>query len=134
MNRMSGTGEADNFREERDSLWRLIFTPTIWTFHFAIAYAATAVTCARHGGEEAVDLLRTGVIGLTVVALGLILWLGYGAWRQWDIIEDRDWENDQGHNEDRHQFMGHAAFLLAIISFIGVVFVTLPVVLIGTCR
>ena len=36
--------------------------------------------------------------------------------------------------EDRHRFLGHAAFLLSIISFIGVVFVSLPLLFIGGCR
>ena len=36
--------------------------------------------------------------------------------------------------EDRHQFLGHAGFLLALVSFIGVVYDTLPLIILGTCR
>ncbi|MBA96783.1 MAG: hypothetical protein CMN14_04695, partial [Roseobacter sp.] len=77
---------------------------------------------------------RLGLGGVTAVALLAIIWLAWRAWRHWDIVRDRDWENDAGTNEDRHQFLGHAAFLLAIISFIGVAYVSLPPLLIQTCQ
>ncbi|MFD2739463.1 hypothetical protein ACFSUD_07790 [Sulfitobacter aestuarii] len=126
--------ESAEFREEADSLWRLTLGPLVWALHFVISYGATALVCARIAGSaEAVALLRLGIGALTLLAVALILWLGWRSWRQWDVIRDRDWENDQGHSEDRHQFMGHAGFLLAVISLIGVVYVALPVLLIGSC-
>jgi lysylphosphatidylglycerol synthetase-like protein (DUF2156 family) len=125
--------DAQEFRSEAVSLWRITFGPLVWAVHFAVSYGATAVICAK-GDAGAVDSLRLGVGIGTAVALAGIIWLAWQAWKQWDLVRDRDWENDQGNGEDRHQFLGHAAFLLAVISFIGVSYVALPVLLIGSCQ
>ncbi|MEH6391070.1 MAG: hypothetical protein V7763_05385 [Sulfitobacter sp.] len=119
------------YPSETTSVWRITFAPLVWALHFAISYGATALICAK-GGQ--VGALRLGLGGVTAVALLAIIWLAWRAWRHWDIVRDRDWENDTGTNEDRHQFLGHAAFLLAIISFIGVAYVSLPPLLIQTCQ
>ena len=123
--------EAREFRAEALSLWRITFPPVIWAVHFAACYGATALVCAKGGSA---DGLRLGIALGSAAALAAIVWLGWRAWRQWDIIRDREWENDAGTSEDRHQFLGHAAFLLAIISFIGVAYVSLPALLIESCR
>ena len=120
------------FRTEALSLWRITFGPLVWALHFAVSYAATALVCAKLG-EEAVAPLRWGIGLGTLLALALIFWLGLQAWRQWDLRGDPEWENDEGSSEDRHRFLGHAAFLLALISFIGVVYVALPALMIGSC-
>jgi len=124
--------DAHEFRTEALSLWRITFAPLIWALHFVASYGATALVCAK-GEAGAVEALLLGVILGTLVALALILWLGVQAWRQWDPRRDHEWENDKGTSEDRHQFLSHAGFLLAMISFIGVVYVALPVLLIGSC-
>ncbi len=133
MTEISENEDAHEFRSEAMSLWRIIFGPLIWAVHFAASYGATALICAK-GTADAVDALRLGIGIGTGLALVAIAWLGWRSWQQWDVVRDRDWENDQGTGEDRHQFLGHAAFLLAVISFIGVSYVALPVLLIGTCQ
>lgn len=124
--------DAHEFRAEALSLWQITFGPLIWALHFIASYGATSLVCAK-GGPGAVEALRLGIGFGTLVALALILWLAVLAWRQWDVRRDRGWERDKGTSEDRHQFLGHAAFLLAVISFIGVAYVALPPLLIGTC-
>lgn len=133
MTRITDRQERREFRAEFLSLWRITFAPLVWAVHFAASYGATALVCAK-GGEPFVPPLRMGIGIGTGLALALILWIGWRAWRQWDVIRDREWENDDGTGEDRHQFLGHAGFLLALISFVGVVYVALPALLIGTCR
>ncbi|SIO00382.1 hypothetical protein [Vannielia litorea] len=123
--------ERREFRAEFHSLWRITFCPAIWALHFTLSYCATAIVCAKGGS---VEMLRLGIGFGTLVALAAIAWLGWRSWRQWDLLNDREWENDAGSSEDRHQFLGHAAFLLSIISFIGVAYVALPALLIGSCR
>ncbi|MBT55267.1 MAG: hypothetical protein CMF72_17945 [Mameliella sp.] len=123
--------EVREFRDEALSLWRITFGPVIWATHFVACYGLTSLICATDGQ---VDELRLGIGIGTLVALVGIAWLGWQAWRQWDVLHNRDWENDSGTSQDRHQFLGHAAFLLAIISFIGVSYVSLPALLIGTCQ
>ena len=130
MSDIDSEQEKREFRAEFLSLWKITFAPAIWALHFVICYGATALICAKGGSVTA---LRLGIGIGTALSLICILWTGWLAWRQWDIISDREWENDAGTSEDRHQFLGHAAFLLAIISFIGVIYVALPALLIESC-
>ncbi|MBM9596175.1 hypothetical protein [Roseitranquillus sediminis] len=123
------------FAEEADSLWRITLGPLIWALHFVASYGTTAAWCAKVATAfEPVPGLRIGLAVLTVAALAGIVWVGWRAWRQWDFTEDWDYVNKEGENEDRHEFLGHAAFLLAIVSFVGVVYVAMPVLLIESCR
>ena len=109
-------GETE-FREEQASLVRITLGPLTWAVHFVVSYAATAVFCAKlEAPQEA------------------IAWLGWRAWRQWREGNEDIWEDPAGSNEDRHQFLGHAALLLAAISFIGVVYTALPALLSASCR
>ncbi|MCP1170245.1 hypothetical protein [Limimaricola litoreus] len=126
--------DEHEFGEERESLWRIAFAPTIWAFHFAISYAAVSVYCFKF--ERMVDMgtLRLGLIAMTVVMLAAIAWIGWRAFRRWDVYDTGEFTNPEGSAEDRHQFLGHAGFLLAVVSFIGVVYDTLPLVILGTCR
>ena len=82
-------------------------------------------------------LVDTGQVewaGATALALVLIAWLGGRSWHQWRHSNEDVWEDSDGSNEDRHQFLGHAAFLLSIISFIGVIYTALPAILSASCR
>lgn len=125
--------DAREFRSEAFSLWRITFGPLIWAVHFVVSYGATALICAK-GDGGAFEALQLGIGIGTAVALVGIAWLAWHAWKQWDLLNDREWENDRDDGEDRHQFLGHAAFLLAVISFIGVSYVALPALLIGSCQ
>lgn len=119
------------FAEEQASLFKITLGPLIWALHFVACYGLVAVTCAK--GWD-IDAVRIGLILFSGAALCGIAVIGRSAWRQWNVAETGDFVNRGGRAEDRHHFLGHAAFLLAIISLIGVVFVTLPLVLIGGCQ
>ena len=130
-----GYGDEQEFSEEADSIWRITFAPLVWALHFVTSYGATAVWCAKLAGPgEPIPFLRLGIAALTAVALAMIAWVAWRAWRQWDFTVDWDYVHDQGASEDRHEFLGHAAFLLAIVSFIGVVYVAMPALFIESCR
>lgn len=135
MNQIRDDQERHEFAAEALSLWRITFSPLIWALHFVLLYGGTALYCARIW-EEAHSFMgpQASAAGLTAIALALIAWQGWRAWRQWDVIADRDWENDAGTDEDRHQFLGHAAFLLSVISFIGVFYVALAFVFVEGCQ
>ena len=124
--------ERREFREEAESLWRITLAPVTWVAHFVTSYAVAAVICARAPGL--LDAARMGLGLATLLALAVIAWLGWRAWRQWDYRTTGDSTNALGQAEDRHQFLGHAAVLLALISAIGVIYGTLPVLLLDTCR
>ncbi|WP_288939940.1 hypothetical protein [uncultured Roseovarius sp.] len=123
--------DAKEFAEEQASLFKITFGPLIWAVHFVVCYGLVAVTCAK--GWDIFGA-RLGLVLLSALALGGIGWVGWSAWRQWNPSRTGDPVNRGSRAEDRHHFLGHAAFLLSIISFIGVVFVSMPLILIGGCQ
>lgn len=130
------SGEQE-FAEEQASLVRITFGPLVWALHFVASYAATAVFCAKvPQASEHLGLLRWGILGATVLALGVVAWLGWRSWTQWrEGNEDGFLDQDaDGSSEDRHQFLGHAALLLAVISFLGVIYTALPAIFSASCR
>lgn len=135
---MAGTGkneETKTLAEEADSLWLITFAGSIWAVHFLVCYCATAVICAKLGGDAAAILmLRLALGGVTLVALAGIAFVGWRSWLQWDFLDDWDYVHNLARKEDRHEFLGHASFLLSIISFIGVIYVSLPALFLETCQ
>jgi hypothetical protein len=186
--------ERRAFRQEAGSLWRITFGPLVWAAHFVLSYGSAAVVCARFA-PAGIAPMRLGLAAASLLALALILWLGWRSWQQWrgpwrgpgpdfapetgpltDAAPDAppDAPPDTGHDtlpehdrtdtprdrarrrrsaaagqaeaqpadppgiwaqaEDRHRFLGHAAFLLAVVSFIGVSYSSLPVLLLESCR
>ena len=130
--------EKGEFGAEVSSLFRIAVAPTIWAAHFLLSYAAVAVFCAKGGaGMDSILGFRLGVGGLGLVALGLIVWIGVESFREWNVDAGRDFREVAidivEEDEDRHEFMNHAALLLAVVSFVGVVYTALPVLVIGSC-
>jgi hypothetical protein len=127
--------EKKEIAEEASSLWIITLAPLIWAGHFVLSYAAASLICVKfEGGVRAMQLLQWGVGVLTALALAGIVAVAWSAWRQWDFLEDYDYAHDLAREEDRHEFLGHAAFLLSIVSFVGVIYVTMPVYLSGSCQ
>lgn len=116
--------------DRHSSLWHMIAAPVVWALHFCVVYGWTAVTCARTGDA---DTARLGIAAATVVAMVLIVVIGWRAWKQWDYTDDYDYVHDAPTEEHRREFLGHAGWLLAIVSAIGVMFVASPAYFIGTC-
>lgn len=112
------------------SIWHMIAAPVVWSVHFAGVYAWTALSCARFGGP---DEARLGIALATAAALALIVVIGWRAWKQWDFLDDYDDVHDAPTTEHRREFLGHAGWLLSIISAIGVLFVAAPAFYIGSC-
>ena len=127
------TPEKDSaeFAAEAGSLWRITFAPATWAGHFLLCYTLFATGCAK---GWPVGTVRHGLIGMSVLALAVIALIGWRAYAKWSPRSTGRIVNPRGDAEDRHHFLGHAGFLLAVISFIGVVFVTLPLLLLEGCR
>lgn len=125
--------DQTEFVEEAASLWRITLGPLVWAIHFVLCYGLSAVWCAKLA-DAVIDPLRIGIGGMTCVALAVIGWLGWRSWVQWDFLDDFDREHEGGFAEDRHEFLGHAAFLLSVLSAIGVIYVALPALVIKTCQ
>ena len=122
--------DIEEFAEERASLVKITAAPVIWAGHFVVCYALYATSCAK--GWPVGDI-RAGLLWFSVAAMLGILWTGWQAWRQWDPEKTGDFADRGGRAEDRHHFLGHAALLLSVISFLGVAFVTLPLLLLEGC-
>ncbi len=124
------TGELP---EEKESLWLLAASPGLWAAHFLLSYATAAVWCAKVAGPEgSISGARAAIAVYTGVAL-----VGIG------LVGRRGWlrhRRAQGHEHDfdspagRHGFLGFTVSILSGMSAIGVVFVALPAVLLGSVR
>lgn len=112
------------------SLWHMIAAPIVWALHFCVVYAWTASVCAH---TDDASEARVGVAVITVIALTLIVFFGWRAWKQWNFMTRQKYVHDQPTTEHRKEFLGHAGWLLSIVSVIGVAFVAAPAFYIGSC-
>lgn len=124
--------ERREFSAEAGSLWRLTLTPLTWAMHLVLCYATISLACARQ--LFPVEIAQLGLIGASVLALSFICWQGWRAVRQWNVLTTGVLTHPRGKAEDRHRFLGHAATLIAVISAIGTVYTTLPLLLLEGCR
>ena len=123
--------DSKEFSEEAGSLWRIALAPTVWAGHFLLCYATVSLACVR--GVIPIETSRIALIAVSVVVLLFFLWQGWRAWRQWAPERDHPAALSEGKAEDRHRFLGHATFLLTLISGIATVYTTLPLLLLGGC-
>lgn len=129
------TEQERTFAEETDSLWLITFAGSIWAVHFVICYGSAAFVCAKWSSDlTAISHLRLVLGIITIIALGGVSFIAWRSWVQWDFLDDYSYEHDLAKEEHRHEFLGHASFLLSIISFIGVIYVSLPILFVETCR
>lgn len=121
--------------EARESLWTLLWGPTLWLLHFLVSYATAAIYCARHGAaDDEIGPVTLAVAAYTVVALVLILLGAHRGFGRHRYGEDAAPPHDADTAEDRHRFLGYASLLLCGLSAIATVFVAMAVVFAGSCR
>ncbi|PWE27167.1 hypothetical protein C4N9_17835 [Pararhodobacter marinus] len=120
------------FAAEAHSLWRITFAPTVWALHFVLCYGLVSLSCAKE--LIPIATVQAVLTALSLLALAIIAWLGFRSLRQWRVLVTGQLEHPEGTPESRHRFLGHAAFLLSVISAIGVIFVSMPLILIGGCQ
>ena len=118
-----------------ESLWAMIFAPTIWAVHFLACYILAAVFCAKAGAPSA-DLatVRWWIAGFTVLALGGIGASGIQAFRLGHFVQGGTTPHDADTIADRRRFLAYATLLLSGLSFVATVFVALPAVFVASCR
>lgn len=126
--------ELKSWAEEKDSIWRIAFGPLIWVTHFVLTYGGASVVCFKMFEYEwAMPFLRASIGAITLLALAGIGIVAWRSWQRWDYLDDYDYEHDRAVEEHRHEFLGHAAFLLAVLSGVGVIYVALPAAFMDTC-
>lgn len=90
----------------------LILAPTIWFVHFNAVYAAASIGIVAYG--EPGTTARIAILVLTLAALGAVAWC-FAAARRLAPGE-----------EDERRFWSQVGRLLAIVSFIGIIYQALP--------
>lgn len=120
--------------EERESLWWIALSPTIWAVHFLACYLTAAIWCARFAGHPgSLAWVRWAILAYTVAALGGIGatgWIGYRRHRHGTATVPHDFDTP----EDRHRFLGFATLLLSGLSLVGTLFVASVALYFETCR
>lgn len=121
-------------REEKESLWLLIVSPTIWAVHFMACYVTAAIWCAKFAPRfGSLEPVRWAIGIYTVVALAGIAWNGFSGLRR-HRFGSEPLPHDFDTPGDRHRFLGFATTLLAALSAVAVVFAAMVVVFFEDCR
>ena len=116
-------------------LWRIIVAPTIWAVHFLASYVTVAVYCEKAGRTAALDPALVAVVVYTVAALAGIAWSSRTLWRvRGRSLTDDDFEYEHNTPEERHRFLSHVALMLCVLSAVAVIYVTIPMLYLSTCR
>ena len=116
-------------------LWSVIIAPFIWALHFLVCYVSAAIYCQKLGRDAPLGDIRLLVIGATVVALAGIGWSSLRLWRVHDrSLTDDDFEYEHNTPEERHRFLSHVALMLCVLSAVSVLYVTIPMLYLESCR
>jgi hypothetical protein len=116
-------------------LWRVIAAPVIWSAQFLFAYVVAAIHCEKAGREASLAPVYWPVGVVTVVALVAIGLCAASLWRvRARSLTDDDFEFEHNSPEERHRFLSHVALMLCVLSAVAVVYGTVPLVLLETCR
>lgn len=120
--------------QTRDTLWTLIVTPTVWALHFLFSYVFAAFQCAPNEAIfDTIHASRIAIAVLTVIALVTIGYVGVRSFREWRMNEG-SFPHAGDTAEERERFLEFSSVLLAGLSFIAVLFVALPALLLADCR
>jgi len=120
--------------EEKESLWFLIVSPTIWAAHFMLCYITAAIYCAKFAPRfGSLEPVRWAIAVYTVVALAGITWNGWNGLRK-HRFGSESLPHDFDTPGDRHRFLGFATLLLAGLSAIATLFAATVVVFFEDCR
>lgn len=128
----------DEFRHgpgEGTHLWKVLLAPTIWALHFLVVYPGVAVYCAKAGRDAALDPARAAVLAASTVALGFLVWLFLGSWRRRrPSATDADFSFEGNTPEERHRFLTHMSLASSALSIVAVIYTTIPILVLETCR
>ena len=120
--------------EERESLWLLIVSPTIWAAHFLLSYISAAIWCAKYAARYgSIEPVRWAIVVYTVIALAGIAWNGRSGLRR-HRFQSESLPHDFDTPGDRHRFLGFATVLLAGLSAVATVFAAFVVLFFDDCR
>ena len=134
---MTGPIRSETERETGSGtdLWQVILAPVVWSLHFLFCYVLAAVYCEKMGREAALEDVRLAVLVATGLGLGIIAVATRGLWRvRGRSLTDDDFEFEHNTPEERHRFLSHVALMLSALSATGMIYVAIPVLVLGWCR
>lgn len=117
---------------EFETFWTLFTAPVVWALHFLACYLSVAIHCAKQGGGSQFATLQLILGGVTLAALATIAISAFLAWRQWGF-GTTDPPHDEPTDRARKLFQGFATLLLSALSFVAVLFVATPILIIDGC-
>jgi hypothetical protein len=124
--RISGTGT---------DLWRVVLGPLIWAGHFLLVYVGAAILCQKAGRAASLLPVQWATACATVLALAALALLTRTLWRvRARSLTDDDYEFEHNSPEERHRFLSHVALMLCALSAVAVIYTTIPVLLMESCR
>jgi hypothetical protein len=107
----------------RRSRFGWIAAPMVpWALHFVAVYSLQGLVCARGWSQPAGV---AGMIALTLLAWGVVAWLGVRGRR---VLAGAD---DGPHGT---RFAARLVVLLSVLSAVAVAFTVLPVLLLAPCQ
>ena len=120
-------------QEKKESLWRLIVSPIIWSAHFMASYLTAAIWCAKFAGRDGpLAFVRWAIVIYTIVALIGIAWNGWDGYRRHRHRGEPP-PHDDDTPEDRHRFLGLSTALLAALSAVATVYAAFVVFFFRSC-
>lgn len=124
----------DVLAERKESLWRLVISPTAWAAHLMLSYITAAVWCAKYAGPGGpLQPVRWAIIAYTVIALAVITWNGWDGFRR-HRHGSATLPHDADTAADRHRFLGFSTALLAALSGVATIYAAVVVLFIRSCR
>lgn len=127
--------QSNHAAGEGTNLWIVLTAPTIWALHFLLVYPGVAIYCAKVGRGAALAPMQPAVFAASAIAIAVI---GAMFWRSWRIrqpsLSGDNLTFEVNSPEERHRFLTHLSLTLCALSIVGVIYVTLPVVFVESCR
>ena len=123
----------ESLAERKESLWRLVVSPTIWAAHLLLSYVTAAIYCAKLVPRDAsIAPVRLAIVIYTAVALAGIAYNGWDGYRR-HRFGAATLPHDDDTPADRHRFLGFATALLAGLSVVATLYAALVVVFVRSC-
>ncbi|MHC1764073.1 MAG: hypothetical protein AB9869_07185 [Verrucomicrobiia bacterium] len=119
--------------EEKESLWRLIVSPTVWAVHFLLCYITAAIWCAKRGADATLFGVRIAIAVYTVLAIAVVAWNGWDGYRR-HRLGNAKLPHDFDSPEDRHRFLGFATLLLALLSGVAILYAAMVAIFLWNCH
>jgi hypothetical protein len=125
---------GDQLAEERQSLWLLVVSPTIWATHLLFSYITAAIWCEKMAGpDRSLGPVRNAIWIYTILALSGIIVTGWFGYRR-HSFGSGVLPHDEDTPGDRHRFLGFATLLLSGLSLIATVFAALVLAFFWKCH